>query len=168
MRLKLFKEKKGFTLIELILYLGLFSIFLTIVLQLFSSIFDIQIESEATSSVGTDGKYIIQRFTHDVNSASSISIPASYGVSENSLTMVIDGETIIYSLNGDNLQLANQTLGTADQLNSSETSVSSLTFLRLDGGGEDSVRVSFTLTSDATRRGVGSEVESFQTTAGTR
>lgn len=162
------KNNKGFTLIEFLLYIGLLSIFLVVSLQLFSSIFEIQLESEATSSVDTDGKYIIQRITHDINRASSISVPATLGSSETSLTIVVNGENLIYDLSGGDLILENQTAGTQDQLNSSESTVTDLTFLRLDGGAKDTIQMTFTLTSIVVRSGVGNEVRVYQTSAGLR
>ena len=159
-------SKKGFSIIELLLYMGILTILLVITMQMFSSIFDIQLESQATSSVAQDSKYIMGRFTYDLNRAESISTP-SVGSLSPTLALIIDGETFTYSLSGGGLILENNTTGTIDQLNSSETTVSNVSFLRLDGNGKDSVQMSFTLTSETIRRG-GKEVESFQTTAGLR
>jgi len=161
------EKNKGFTLVELLLYMGIFSIFLLITLQMFSSIFEIQLESEATSSAGTDGKFIVQRFTYDVTRASSISDPTIDGASTNSLTLVVNGQNLIYRLNSGDLILENETTGTVDQLNSSESTVSNLSFIKLDGGDKDTVQISFTLTSVVKRIG-GEEVRDFQTTVGIR
>ena len=160
-------KNKGFTLVEFLLYMGIFSIFLLITLQMFSAIFGIQLESEATSSAGTDGKYIVQRFTYDVNRASSISNPSVDGTPSDSLTLVVNGQNLIYSLISGNLILENETTGTIDQLNSSETSVSNLSFMKLDGSGKDVVQMSFTLTSVTTQRS-GKEVVDYKTSAGMR
>jgi prepilin-type N-terminal cleavage/methylation domain-containing protein len=48
---KIFKAKRGFTLIELLIYMGIFSILLAVTLQMYGSVFDLQLESQATSSV---------------------------------------------------------------------------------------------------------------------
>jgi prepilin-type N-terminal cleavage/methylation domain-containing protein len=161
------KSRKGFTIIEILIYLGIFSILLTITLQMFSSIFDIQVESEATSSVAADGKYIMNRFTYDVNRATSITTPSTLGSSTSSLALVINGQTYTYGLSNGNLILQNNTAGTADRLNSNDTTVSNLSFIRLDGGGKDTVQVSYTLTSEAVRRG-GKQVVNYKTSAGIR
>lgn len=158
----------GFTLIEFLLYMGLFSILLVVTFQMFSSIFSVQLESEATSSVDADGKYIIQRFTYDMNRASSITTPSTQGTSSATLTIVANSQNLTYSLNGNNLQLQNTTAGTSDQLNSSDTTVSNLSFIRLDGGGKDVVQMNFTLTSVAIREGNRREVTSYSTSAGLR
>lgn len=169
MRIKsLFKKKnRGFTLVEFLIYIGIFSIFLLVTLEMFSSIFGIQLESESTSSVGVDGKYIIQRFTYDVNKASSISVPNTYGTPSEILTLVIGGQNFIYSFSSGNLILENETMGTSDQLNSSDSKVSDVSFTKLDGGGKDVVQITFTLTSEIKKTG-GKEVQSFQTSAGLR
>ena len=160
-------KNKGFTLVEFLIYIGIFSIFLLITLEMFSSIFDIQLESESTSSVSVDGKFILQRFTYDVNRATNISDPNLYGTSSASLTILVDGQNLIYRMDSGNLILENETTGSTDQLNSSESSISDLTFVKLDGGGKDTVQVTFTLTSKIKKTG-GEEVEVFQTSAGLR
>ena len=59
-------------------------------------------------------------------------------------------------------------MDTSDQLNSTETSISELSFLRLEGSdGKDAVQVSFTLVSEATQRS-GKKIVNFQTTGGLR
>ena len=160
-------NQKGFTLIEFILYIGLFSIFLVLTLELFSSIFEIQIESESTSSVNTDGKYMIQRFSYDVNRATQILTPSENGTNSTVLSMVIDGEVVDYYLDSGNLILENETAVTSDQLNSSESSVSDVSFIKLDGGGKDTVQITFTLTSEIKRKGI-DETRIFKTSAGLR
>ena len=161
-------RNKGFTLIEFLIYMGLFSILLVVTFQMFSSIFSVQLESESTSSVDSDGKYIMQRFTYDMNRASSITTPATQGTSSATLTLVVNSQNLTYSLNGNNLQLQNTTAGTTDQLNSTDTTVSNLSFIRLDGGGKDVVQMNFTLKSVVIREGNRHEVTNYSTSAGLR
>ena len=49
------KKQKGFSLVELLLYMGLFSILLASLMQLFGAIIAVRLESEATSAVLQDG-----------------------------------------------------------------------------------------------------------------
>ncbi|MBI2621281.1 MAG: prepilin-type N-terminal cleavage/methylation domain-containing protein [Candidatus Levybacteria bacterium] len=166
--MKIFKINKGFTLIEFILYMGIFTILLTVTLQMFGSIFDVQLESEAHSSVESDGRFILSRFSYDISRAQSISAPVSYGSPSPSLSIVINGQTITYSLGSSDFLLQNEGTGTMDQLNSGETSVSDLSFMRLEGdSGKDVIQILFTLTSETTKRS-GKEINTFQTTAGMR
>lgn len=157
----------GFTLIELLLYMGLFSILLTVFIQLFGTVFEAQLESEATSSVASDAKFIMGRFTYDMNRAESISAPASLASPSSSLTIIADSEELTYSLDDGNLMLENVTTGTLDQLNSNEASISAISFLRLDGGDKDVIQMSFTVVSGATRT-TGKEIRAYKTSAGLR
>ena len=63
--------------------------------------------------------------------------------------------------------MENETTGTFDQLNTSESSVSGLSFIKLKGGDFDTVQINFTLTSQTRRKG-GLEVKEFKTSAGIR
>jgi prepilin-type N-terminal cleavage/methylation domain-containing protein len=165
--LPLVKQEKGFTLIEFLIYIGLFSILLTITLQMYASIFEVQVESQATSSVASDGKFIMGRYSYDINRASSIVTPVSLGTPSASLEVMVNSENLRYSLNNGNLILENITLRTTDQLNTSETSVSNLSFMRLDAGDKDMVQITFTLTSNSVQKVV-AEVKTYQTSAGLR
>ncbi len=166
---KIFKVKKGFTLIELLIYMGIFSILLAVTLQMYGSVFDLQLESQATSSVNVDGRYIAERFRYDVSRASSITIPSLIGASGSAMTIVANSQNISYGLDDGNLILENSITGTSDQLNSNETKVSNLSFLRIEGdsNGKDILQISYTLTSEANRRS-GKEVVNFKTTGGLR
>lgn len=161
------QKNRGFTLIELLLYMGLFSILIVILMQLFSSIFDIRLESEAVSSVDNDGKFILQRFTYDIYRASEILVPSTLGSASASLTITADDQDLFYSLIDGDLILENLETGTSDQLNSTQTSVSDLTFLRLDGNGKDVVQINFVLTSEINRTS-GIESQVFETVVGLR
>ncbi len=166
--MKIFKNKKGFTLVELLLYMGIFSILLTVTLQMFGSVFEFQLESQAVSSVDVDGKFIVNRFNYDVSRASSITLPVTLGESSSALTVVVNSQSLTYSLSDGDINLNNASTGTTDQLNSVETTASNLSFTRLEGNaGKDLIQMSFTLTSEVTQR-KGKEVRSFQTTGGLR
>lgn len=166
--MKVLRSKKGFTLVELLLYLGIFSILLTVTLQMFGSVFEFQLESQAVSSVDVDGKFVINRFNYDVSKASSITLPATLGATGSALTIVVNSQSLTYSLSNGDINLNNASTGTIDQLNSTETTASNLSFTRLEGSaGKDLIQMSFTLTSEVTQR-KGKEVRSFQTTGGLR
>jgi prepilin-type N-terminal cleavage/methylation domain-containing protein len=73
--------KKGFTLVEMLIYMGLLTIFLAVIGNIFFSIIDLQLESQATSSVSESGRYLLSRISYDVRRAQSITTPASPGLS---------------------------------------------------------------------------------------
>ncbi len=152
----------GFTLIELIIYMGLMTGFLVMLSNIFGSILSVRVESQASSSVEQDGRFILARLAYDVNRATVSSVPNT-----TTLVLTIGGQAYTYSLNGSKLQLV-QPAGT-DLLNSSGSTISGLTFQRLvnTGGREDTIKAQFTLNSVSQRAG-GSEVRSFNTTIGRR
>lgn len=162
---KYIENYQGFTLVELLIYMGLLGIFLLVLTEMFVSILDVRVDSQATSAVEQDGRYLLARLAYDVNRASSISTPATAGNSGNSLVLVIGGVNYSYSLNSGNLQLTSNQ-GT-NNLNSSETTISSSTFQRLGNGNKDSIRLQITIDSRAQRK-KGVETKIFQTTLGLR
>jgi len=160
-------SSKGFTLIELVLYMGILMILIGILSSIFTSIVDVQLESTATSSVNQDGRYLLSKLLYDVRSASSITSPPNPG--DTASTMQITSNSIIYTYSLDssnNLQVVNGSTSETIILNGYDTSVSDLTFTRIGSGdSNDTVRVSYTLTSKTKERS-GQETKSFQTTLG--
>lgn len=134
----------GFTLVEMLIYLGLLSIFLLLMVDLFVAILNIRSESEVNGAVEQDSSFILSRIQYDLARADSIQEPAALGVSGSRLRLTINGAAYIYDLTEGDLSLTDGTgIG---NLNSSETSVSALSFLRTGNpGGKDLVRVSFTV-----------------------
>ena len=102
---KFFKFKKGFTLVEILLYMALLSIFLLTLVDILVSVLDVQLESQATSAVDIDSRFISSRLNYDILRASAIVTPASLGDVSDNLVMTIGGAGYTYSLSGGNLVL---------------------------------------------------------------
>lgn len=164
------KREAGYSLVELLLYIGIFSMLLVFLFQLFSSIVNIQLEGESTSGVTQDGRYLLNRFTYDVQHAKSIVTPL-VGSSSAQLALLISGTTnYTYATTSGNLTLTNSQTNSVDQLNSVNTSVSAFTVTHLSdtkATSTDTVTISFTLTDKTVKQG-GAQVEHFQTTVGLR
>jgi hypothetical protein len=158
-----FSISKGFSLVEMLIYMGLLTALVGVLSMVFATIVDVQLRSEASSSIDQDGRYIISKLLYDMKSANSITTPSSAGSSGSTLQMLVNNITYTYSLDGSgNLQLVNN-YGTS-VLNGYDTSVSGLSFQRLGAGdSNDTIRVSFTLTSRTISHGA-AESRSFQTT----
>lgn len=169
---KLYKIKnksQGFTLLELILYLGIFSILTVVLFQLFTSIIDTQLESQSTSSVLQDGQYILNRFNYDIKQTNNIISPP-IGSESATLQLIIGSDTYEYTLANGNITIATVGAEASDQLNSINTNVSDLSFTHLgdtQGGNTDTITISFTLNSNILRPG-GPQSENFKTTLGIR
>src|SRR6266566_4299700 len=89
---------RGFTLVELLLYMGLLTILVTIMSSLFKTIVDVQLESKSSSSVDQDGRFILARITHDMQAAQKIISPANPGDNSTSLQITVNSVNYTYSL----------------------------------------------------------------------
>ena len=169
LKIKIKNYDKGLTLIELLIYMGIFSILILAMVGLLATIFDVQLEAQSTSDVSKDGRYIVNKLTYDINNATSASVPA-VGVQGQTLVMSDGIITYTYNLQGGNLTLTNSILGTTDQLNSVNTTVSNLSFLKLSdtkSKNVNTITATFTLRSKVLQRGQ-AESQNFKVTAGTR
>lgn len=147
--------KKGFSIIEMILYAGLLVLFLGVLSNLFLSSLDIKTESEATSYLGQDARLVLSRLNYDIKRADSIVTPV-LGASSSTLILNIGGINYTYNLSGENVVLTNN-LGSAN-LNGSETGVTNINFERVGNvGGKNSIKISFTM-----------DGKDYSTTVGTR
>ncbi len=159
---------KGFTIVEFLIYMGILVILLTALTSVFTSILDVSSESQASSAVERNGKYILAKLAYDIHQATGSGVLSPVlGSSSGSLKLSLGGITSTYSTNNSgNLQVTSN-LGT-DFLSSYDASVSGLTFTTLgNSGGKNSVQISFTLTS-LMQRISGNETANFSTTVGTR
>jgi type II secretory pathway pseudopilin PulG len=156
--------QKGITIIELILYMSILSVLITILTSIFISALDVQSESSAVSSVEQDGNYIIAKFGYDIRSSSAITFPFANGDSADNFVIVVDGEDYTYSVDGNNNLVLVNSLGT-NSLNSYSSSISNFLVQRLGnaGGVENSLKISFTVTSKIAKNS-GFETQNFATT----
>lgn len=158
-------HKKGFTLVELLIYMGLLTILLTVVTRIFTAITDVQLSSEATGAVEQDSRYVYSRLAYDIGRATSIVTPASVGDQTSSLVLMIGGVATTYSVSGNNLVVAS---GQVDQLNSVGTHISNLSFQRLGNvNGKHAIQMKFTITS-TTQNISGVDTKNMETTIALR
>lgn len=162
-----FKLTKGYTLIELLIFMGLMSVFLVVLTSVLTSILDARQESESSSSIQQDGSFLINRFFYDVPRAATVTVPASIGQNSSTLNLTINSANYSYSLNNGNLQLSING-GAPDLLNGINTTVSNLNFLRIGtNDGKETIQISFILTSNI-QRVSGAETNNYQATIGLR
>lgn len=158
--------KKGFTLVELLVYMGLFSILIVVLTEIFLSILELQSQSVAVSSVASDGRFIVSRLTYDIRRATTISQPASLGQTGATAQLLIGGANYALAGSGGNLVLTSP-LG-SDNLNSIGSQVTDLSFTRVGNvGGKNSLQIKFRVTS---RQNLpqGAEVRDYETTVSLR
>ena len=158
--------EKGFTLIELAIYLGILSILLLILSSFFNSAMDTLLQSQATSPTEQDSKFILNRLMYDVTNADSLTTPANPGDQESTMQLVRNGITYTYTQTGNNLTITDN-VGT-DVLNSPQATISGLLFKRIGYTNErPTVQIKFTIISVTTAK-TGKDSQSFQTTVSLR
>ena len=96
--------KKGFTIVELLLYMGLLAIFLVVLTDIWVSAMEAMTRTENVAAITSDGRYIMARLAYDVGQSGAIN----------------------YTLNGGNLSSSGQ------QLNSYATTVDSFLVTPVD------------------------------------
>lgn len=158
------KLSRGFTIVELLIYMGLVAVLLTILSSIFLSALEAQLSSQASSASLTAGRYILTRLEYDLHRSTSLNVPAVLGQSSTSLVVSAGGTSLSFALESGNLTLT--TGGTTRVLNDIGTTVTDLKFTRLGNtGGKPTVLISFTVTgTDSTPP----EVRTFETTIGLR
>lgn len=160
------KKQRGFTLVELLIYMGLLAVLILIFTDIFTAIIDNQLGSKNTSNVADDGRYLYSRFIYDVERATQVTEPADFGSSSAALTLVINGQNYKYSLQNNNLLITDP--AGSYVLNGEGSSVSNLLFTKVgSSSAKDTVRINFTIVGNITTRGI-SDQQTFQTTAGLR
>jgi type II secretory pathway pseudopilin PulG len=138
-----YKSSSGFSLVELLLYMGLSLILLAIISGLFISMLQTRSESMKTSSLEREGRYILARLSYDIYSAQDIIEPALVGETSTTLQLMKNSELFTYRIINDRLYLIN-TAGS--HLLSGET-VKAISFnvTKLgNDGGKNAVEISLT------------------------
>lgn len=140
----------GFTLIELLLYMGIVSLFLLVLTQVFSSIVEVQVESQTATAVERDSRFLFAKLSQDIYHATSITTPATDGSTATSLVLSVAGGTVTYARNADTLERTDS--GGTERIHSIHTVVPSFSIQRIgNSDGKDTVRVTFTIRSDTTQ-----------------
>lgn len=159
-------KSRGFTVVEMLIYMGLLSILLLVMVDLFASSLDVQLESQSSSGVDQDAKFMVARLSADIKRATSILEPALGSTPSGILKLVIDGITYTYATASGGLTIAS---GSATHtLNSYETTTNYATFGRYGNmGGKNAIKIMLTIKSK-TSRSSGQEIRNIETAVGIR
>ncbi len=154
------QKTRGFTLIEMMIYMGLLSIFLFVLTDLLVSTLDVRSESTSAFSVAMDGEFLQKRIEYDLRRSENILVPATTGTQSNSAAIIIAGTTYSYAVENGNLLL---TVGSqSNQLNSDGTQVNNFVVTRIGNGtSTDTLRFSYTVSSRTHIRGEAGESTSY-------
>jgi prepilin-type N-terminal cleavage/methylation domain-containing protein len=160
------KNNNGFTLVELLIYMALMAIFLTVLLNIFTTTLKTKLAMESTSALSYDSRYVLSKIAYDVNNTDSVTSP-TLGVTGTSLTLTSGGVISTYTLTGGNL--VKTAGGVSMSLNGTDTEFDSISFKNLgNAGGKPTIQVVYTLESKIIIQGERSETQTINTTVGTR
>ena len=128
-------RNKGFTLIEIIIYIGIISGVLVAFISYSLAISSVNNKNHAMATVQSDERIALETIIQKIRSASAVNYPTN-GSSQNQLSLVTGtGISTSFSLNGGRLQMSET--GQADiLLTSNRTTISSLSFTNLAQAGE--------------------------------
>ena len=143
------KKSKGFTLIEMLLYIVITVAVLYIGTLLFSTMISSRIKNQVTVEVEQQGAYIMNMITQTVRTAEAINFPSA-GSEGDTLTVLVP----VGANNPTNFSVDNGAFqmreggGTNVLLTNSRVEMSNLVFKNLtQGSGREIIRIEFTLSS---------------------
>lgn len=158
--------KYGTTVVELVLYMGLLSIFILILFDLFAQILSTQTRSAGVSLVQTNGNFLLTKLTRDINQADSITTPAVIDATASSMILKIGTTDATYSVSEGRLLLSDSS-GTY-YLNDLDTSVSGFMVKKIGNStGRQGLQLFFTISSNIVDNS-NLKTKSFQTFAALR
>jgi len=124
------QPKRGFTLIETIIYMGLLAGILLIITNLLINTSYFSLEETARLEVQKNGRFAIERIIRDLQSADEVSIPENNNPTEN----LIAGD-VSYQLSGDILQRTD--IEGTDNVTSNQVKIDSIEFRRIENPGRN-------------------------------
>jgi hypothetical protein len=138
--------KRGFTLIETLCYLGLYTIIIGGMLSAIYGMFQSDAHNETQAMLEEEGDYLMGKINWVLSDTASVQSPTDSG---NILTVIrSDGSSASISSVGGALHMREK-VGTMQVLNNTNVSILNLTFLHLhsqnDGITPDGVSASFTM-----------------------
>ncbi len=148
------KNKNGFTLIELALYVSLVSLLTLGISSFFSIIKQVEIKNKSISAVEEQGAFVADILSEKIRQAKGVCVPVSSGISGSTDNLDLDSDCISYTsdrvrfaLDGNDLLQITEGSGSPVLLVDSRVYISSLSFIKAQDplGGPPSVNYTFTM-----------------------
>jgi prepilin-type N-terminal cleavage/methylation domain-containing protein len=141
-------KPKGFTLVELLIYMALMGIFLVVLSDIFTATLSTKLKSESVAALDQDARYILSKLSYEIANAESVQLPAS-GSSGTTLRISTDVGSKTFASASGNLMLTENGVGSS--LNGKDTSLTELNFRSVSAdGGKPTINFSVTLRSQIT------------------
>jgi type II secretory pathway pseudopilin PulG len=157
--MKYFQKKQlqnGFTLLELILYMGMVTVFMSALIPFSWNVIEGGAKSATGQEIFTQGQYVADRITNEIRNASDIN---SVSPTQISLATAIPATNpTIISLNAGIINMQ-QGAATPIALNSVNTTIQSLTFTNYSSFDNKTQNIQFQFTIAAKYSGAGTRQE---------
>jgi len=136
--------KKGFTLIETIIYIALMALLMGGGVVTAFYVIDSAQKNKSDVNIQAEGNFIVRKIEWAMSGASGISVGATLSITKPSLPPAQN--PLVFSLSGSNVQLTRDT-SAAQNLNSSNVSIDTLSFtdIPVSGGKPQGVTINFTV-----------------------
>jgi type II secretory pathway pseudopilin PulG len=139
------QDKNGFTLLEIVIFVGMFSLVVVAFMSIFVSVSQVTLRQTSASEVASQSQFLLQTIQYYVERSNNIEMPADTATTTLRLRMpsnVEDPTTI--QLSGTSVTIQSSSTP-AKVLTSSKVNITNLQFTkRLNAYGHDSVAVTFT------------------------
>jgi prepilin-type N-terminal cleavage/methylation domain-containing protein len=136
-------SQKGFTLIELIIYMGLLSIFVTGAVMFSIDVMSSRGKAEASNAVEQNARVILQRIRYEIQNASSINSVSASQISLTTANAATNPTIISYANGGVTIQ---QGSTTPIKLSSNQIRISSMIFSTVSSADNNSKNIQINLT----------------------
>lgn len=143
------KIKKGFTLVEVLLYISLVSMVMLVIAAFFGTLIETQNKSRATQEVDQNATQINQYLSLLLRNATSITSPDPAGTITNSITFdsnLASSNPVVIDLSAGKIRIT-EGAGSPIELNGDNTTASGLEFKNLTASsGDTSIKFEYVLT----------------------
>lgn len=163
------KKRNGFTLVEIVIYLGLLAIFTTIITNLFLSESRTWLNARASRDANDAGRLIMERLIQEIRLARSVDVlESSFGMNPGKLVLETFADTTSSQasilgifLDGDEIKIERD-YGAAVPLSGSSVSVTNLVFHHMLSAQSELIRIELSV---EVSRGALSSEKSFTSAA---
>jgi len=136
------KTERGFTFIELILYVAILTIILSAIVPFAWSAIETGVKSAVQQEVNANTRYISERIKYEIRRANNITSVSANSIS---LTNFSPDTTTVIDLSSGNVRINKNGTGVVN-LNSANTVINSLTFTNYTSGGNQTKHIQFVIT----------------------
>lgn len=139
--------KRGFTLIEMLIAVSIFTVIAIAFIGILSVVTQVQVQSSSTAAVNQESQFLLQKLQYYIQTASIIDMPTS--TSPSTLTFDVASSSLdpsYITLASGTVYLQQSSGGALQALTSNRVKVTSLSFTRKSNPpGHDAVSVSYTM-----------------------